>query len=192
MKKILTILILALSITSLIFAEDRVNVKSREVGFVPGNEQLIKEMQELRKKNNALERKCALQESLLEVQFQATLRQPQSVQNKNKDAIEKNLHMQLGYVYASFDRIEEALREYRSVLKIDPNDRDLHFNLGYLLAKQNLLKEAISEYMKSLKGSSEDQEVYYNLALIYAMDLKNQKEADDYYQKYLDLSSKNK
>ncbi|MFH1397533.1 MAG: tetratricopeptide repeat protein [Candidatus Omnitrophota bacterium] len=191
MKKILIILIFALSLTSLIFAEDNINVKSREVGFLPENEQFLKEMQALKEKNKALERECAVQESLLEVQFQATLRQPQSDKSKNREAIQKNLHMQLGYVYASFDRTEEALREYRSALKIDPNNRDLHFNLGYLLARQNLLKEAISEYMKSLKGSSEDQEVYYNLALIYAMDLKKQKEADDYYRKYQAFSNKN-
>jgi len=64
---------------------------------------------------------------------------------------------------------EEAMREYRACLAIDPTRVEVRSNLGALLAKSGRYREAIEQYREALKtaGSQVAPRLRYNLALAY-------------------------
>ncbi|RJO65201.1 MAG: tetratricopeptide repeat protein [Candidatus Omnitrophota bacterium] len=134
-----------------------------------------------------LQKEKAILETMMAAQPQ-TLRfsQPRTEVAKS---LKNEVHLNLGYAYALKGNAEKAIQEYRKALHYDPQNRDVHYNLGYLLARQNRFQEAVEEYKKSLSGSTTDREVYYNLAILYAVNLKEPKLAQMYYNKFLEYSS---
>jgi tetratricopeptide (TPR) repeat protein len=61
---------------------------------------------------------------------------------------------------------DEAINEYKEVLKLDSNNADAHKNLGDAYFEKDLFKEALLEYRASVKINPEYQ-TYHNLGLLY-------------------------
>lgn len=144
--------------------------------------ELRKQLTRLNEKVASLEKEAGILEAMLNQQREG---KPPSLVKGNESNWNKIIHVNLGFAYGIKGKTKEAIEEYKKALEYDPQDRDIHYNLGYLLAKNNRYKEAIEEYRKAIKGSPEDKEVYYNLAVIYATAIKDQKIANQYYQKSL-------
>ena len=45
--------------------------------------------------------------------------------------------------------LEEAIAEFRTAIRLKPDDGDAHYNLGIALADQGNREEAIAEYRKA-------------------------------------------
>ncbi|HZW33338.1 MAG TPA: tetratricopeptide repeat protein, partial [Isosphaeraceae bacterium] len=60
-------------------------------------------------------------------------------------------------------RLEEAITEYRAVLRLKPDFADAHDNLGAALSAQGNLEEAIAEYREALRLKPNDPAGHYNL-----------------------------
>ncbi len=89
------------------------------------------------------------------------------------DTLEKNpdcwlAHNNLGNLYESEGRLDEAVRQHNQALEGGPHfDTDVarsHFNLGNVLVLQDKLEEAISHYRKSVQVQPEFADAYVNLA----------------------------
>ncbi|MBI3754913.1 MAG: tetratricopeptide repeat protein, partial [Deltaproteobacteria bacterium] len=60
-------------------------------------------------------------------------------------------HNNLGNAYKGDGRIEDALREYKTALKLNPYLADARNNLGVIYKEKSLLDEAIAEYREALR-----------------------------------------
>ncbi|RKY41753.1 MAG: hypothetical protein DRP80_07485 [Candidatus Omnitrophota bacterium] len=87
--------------------------------------------------------------------------------------------------YVQDKEFDKAIKECKKVLEINPQDKDAHFNLGFLYSLKKDFKRAVKEYKKVLAIDPHDKEVYYNLAIIYHQNLKDEKKARYYYEKFL-------
>jgi len=57
----------------------------------------------------------------------------------------------LGLTLAKVDRIDDAIKEFRIVLKARPDDVEMYCNVGLLLERQNKIAEAIEHYRRALQ-----------------------------------------
>jgi Flp pilus assembly protein TadD len=48
-------------------------------------------------------------------------------------------------------RLDEAISEFREVLRIHPEDAEMHCNLGVLLARKGLVDQAVEEFRTALR-----------------------------------------
>ena len=71
----------------------------------------------------------------------------------------------LGTVLMEAGRIDDAIRQYGYVLKIEPRHYRAHYFLGIALAEKGLLEEAVEEYRTSLGLKPDNPLVMHNLAL---------------------------
>ena len=69
-------------------------------------------------------------------------------------------------------------------LAINSEDKDVQYNLAYLYTQTKKYKLAAQAYENALKGDNSDKDIYYNLAVIFAKYIKDDKKANQYYQKY--------
>lgn len=76
-------------------------------------------------------------------------------------------HRNLANIYYSQGRLDEAVREYRAFLKLNPDSAEAHNDLGNVYYKQGRLDEALVEYQAALKLSPKSSEVHNNLGKIY-------------------------
>lgn len=70
----------------------------------------------------------------------------------------------LGYALFKQGKAEEAARQYRNALQVDPDYREARRNLGSALASAGHLDEAISEWGKLLQSDPNDAELHYYVA----------------------------
>ena len=89
----------------------------------------------------------------------------QDVEKKspNKD----RAHFQLGFYFAAHDRVDAAIREYETVIKIIPNASDAYNNLGQLYEKKDRHYDAFTAYQAAVKFDPENAEPHNNLGLFY-------------------------
>jgi Flp pilus assembly protein TadD len=81
------------------------------------------------------------------------------------------LQMLLGISMRRMGRVEEAIDQYREVLKRDPKLADVHYNLGIAYAKLGRRDEARVEYQAALALKPNRAEVHHNLGeLLLRMD----------------------
>ena len=64
--------------------------------------------------------------------------------------------LNLGYVLREQGKLDEAIAEYRTAIRLQPDDADAHTNLGIALRKQGKLDEAIAEYRAAIRLKSKD------------------------------------
>jgi len=60
-------------------------------------------------------------------------------------------------------RTEEAIRNYRLALELDPRDVAAHNNLGWILASQGRIAEAVPHFERALALNPEDENARRNL-----------------------------
>ncbi|PIV27968.1 MAG: hypothetical protein COS36_03850, partial [Candidatus Altarchaeum sp. CG03_land_8_20_14_0_80_32_618] len=63
-------------------------------------------------------------------------------------------------------RYEEAEKEYREAIKINPKDADAHNNLGILLKNLKRYEEAEKEFREAIKINPNDADAHNNLGIL--------------------------
>jgi cytochrome c-type biogenesis protein CcmH/NrfG len=76
-------------------------------------------------------------------------------------------HNNLGAVYYSQGRMEDALREFQLALRIKPDFADAHNNLGSVYAAQGLMDKATREFQSALLLKPDYADAHYNLGKFY-------------------------
>ncbi|MFH1338984.1 MAG: tetratricopeptide repeat protein [Candidatus Omnitrophota bacterium] len=103
---------------------------------------------------------------------------PAGVQAEEKVKVEPLTHYILAGIYERLDKLEEALREYKTAVRQDPRNPQLHLSLAAALIKQNKLKESIPELKQAIKLASAGEasqsesisiEAHTILALVYSL-----------------------
>ena len=70
----------------------------------------------------------------------------------------------LGSAFLSQGNLDEAIRQYRKAMQVNPRYAESYNNLGYLFQSQGKLDEAISQYRQALQIRPNSVETHYNLA----------------------------
>jgi len=78
-----------------------------------------------------------------------------------------NIHYNLGSVYQQMGRPELAVREYRVVTELNPDDPRPYYNLGVIYQQRHEPAAAIEAYKKVLERNPSDFRTYHNLGLLY-------------------------
>ena len=71
-----------------------------------------------------------------------------------------------GYSLTSLGLHDEAIKEFREVLRINPSFTRAHHNLGILFKDKDLFDEAIKEYKEALRIAPGIAEAHYNLGIL--------------------------
>ena len=58
-------------------------------------------------------------------------------------------HINLGNALGNQRKLEEAVAEFRTAIRLKPDDALAHYNLGVALIEQGKLAEAIAEFRKA-------------------------------------------
>ena len=77
------------------------------------------------------------------------------------------VHNNLGAIYFSQGRMEDALREFQLALMIKPDFAEAHNNLGSVYAAQGLMDKASREFQSALSFSPDYADAHYNLGKFY-------------------------
>ena len=91
-----------------------------------------------------------------------------SIQQGRLDSAARSLS-NLGVLYRSLDRNQEALKAYRDALRVDPECVIARNNLGYLLLIEGRVPEAIVELQTTIRQDPALYQAHANLGLAYAM-----------------------
>lgn len=90
----------------------------------------------------------------------------------------QNVHLNLGLLYASQERNEDAVREMRKAVEIDPKFYRGQFELASLLDKLGQLDEAVRLYEVAAPAYRQDGSYQYRVGLAYfRLDRKDQAKA---------------
>ena len=79
-------------------------------------------------------------------------------------------HNNKGVSYVELGFADEAIKEFRETLKLDPYSANAHNNLGFIYRKKGMLDEAIKEFKEALKIKPNSVEPLENL--IEALEIK--------------------
>lgn len=78
-------------------------------------------------------------------------------------------HFGMGYAWFEQGRIEEAIREYKTVVMLSPTYTDAYNNLGYLYAYQGRFEEAVPQLEAALRLKPHHPDAHDNLGKIYTI-----------------------
>src|SRR3989338_4505168 len=76
-------------------------------------------------------------------------------------------HTGIGIVYLKQGRLNEAMQENLTALKLSSDNVDAHINLGNIYFSQGRLSESLQEYLSTLKLSPDNVDAHINLGNIY-------------------------
>lgn len=77
-------------------------------------------------------------------------------------------HYNLGAAYAKQGWFDDAIKEFRIILRMKKKDFDtLHYNLGWVYFKKNMLDDAEREYLAAIKLNPNYTDAYINLGAVY-------------------------
>jgi len=74
------------------------------------------------------------------------------------------LYKNLGQVYLILGRVEEALRNFKTLSKLDPNNKEVYFFLGNCYSMLKRYSEAIKAFEQALELDSNNAYIYDNMA----------------------------
>jgi tetratricopeptide (TPR) repeat protein len=81
------------------------------------------------------------------------------------------------------DKLDEAIRDYTSILQLNPKNKNAHFNLGYLhYTYLKVYDQAIKHYSDAIAVDPKYAEAYYNRGLCYEAVGDIRAAAEDYSQ----------
>jgi len=105
--------------------------------------------------------------------------------NKIKNlTVEGHFNKAAAYYYAK--KCEEAEKELRVVLQINPDDVATHSNLGVLLKDQKRYDEAEEEYREAIRADPDYAVAHYNLGVLLK-DLERSDEAEEEYREAIKI-----
>lgn len=84
-----------------------------------------------------------------------------------KSPLKARPHNNLGIKYSNQGRLDDAIKEYLTALKLRPNYVDAHNNLGIDYYKQGRYEEAYQEFLRAVKINPNYVKARNNLALFY-------------------------
>jgi TolB-like protein/Flp pilus assembly protein TadD len=97
-------------------------------------------------------------------------------------------HISLGQYYYFCDKdYDKALEEFSSVERILPNDQRALNYVGYILRRQGRFNESLAELKKALQLNPVSTGLLNNIAYSH-LNLRNYKEADNYYRRSISLA----
>ena len=73
----------------------------------------------------------------------------------------------LGVYYSEQGRVDEAIEQFNTAIKINPRHAQAHNNLGIAYTKKMMFNEAIAEYKRALVLDPRHAKAYYNLGIAY-------------------------
>ena len=89
--------------------------------------------------------------------------------NRNKDHIVlSDEHNAKGIELADHGMLDEAVREFRRAIELDPDSAHAHDNLATVLTEKKQYREALSEYLKAIALEPDAPTAHYNLACFLA------------------------
>jgi len=77
-------------------------------------------------------------------------------------------HNNYGYSLLERGQLDEAIREFREALRLEPKHSKAHNNLGKVLIMKNKISEAIEEFREAVRLKPDFLKAYNNLGLAYA------------------------
>jgi tetratricopeptide (TPR) repeat protein len=83
--------------------------------------------------------------------------------NVAKSPLKARAHGNLGNAYQNRGRFDEAMREYREVIRLDPKDPGARINLGTGYFRQQKWEEAVLSYREALRLDPGSAAAHYNL-----------------------------
>ena len=101
-----------------------------------------------------------------------------------------NTYMELGQVYMSQKRFDEAISQFSEALKVNPGYAEAHNNIGNALALQGKADEAAGYYSRALQLSPDNVDALNNLANVLVSKGKTA-EAVEYYTRALKIEPGN-
>lgn len=88
---------------------------------------------------------------------------------RDKDRIAlSDKHNARGIELADHGMLDEAVREFRRAIELDPDSAHAYDNLGSVLAEKQLYREALSCYLTAIRLDPEAPTAHYNLATFLA------------------------
>jgi tetratricopeptide (TPR) repeat protein len=99
-------------------------------------------------------------------------------------------HFNLGFIYRSEGKPEEAARQFLEVIRYRPEYAEAHMNLGIVYVSLNKLDAAEQAYEKAIALKPNMAEAHYNLGVFYELQQKDAVKALVQYRKYLELGGK--
>jgi len=84
-------------------------------------------------------------------------------------------HFQQGLSYQKKGMSDEAIKEYKAAISLEPKNADAYYNIGFLYARQNQYAEAADAFRHVVEINPNDGEAHYQLAVVY---LASEKYAD--------------
>ncbi len=73
-------------------------------------------------------------------------------------------HNSRGIELADRGWLDEAIREFKRAIDLDPDSAHAHDNLATVYAEKKLYREALAEYLTALKLEPDSATAHYNLA----------------------------
>ena len=103
----------------------------------------------------------------------------------------KNLNawISLGNDYFDTEQSQKAIHAYGKALEIDPNNPNLLTDQGVMYRNIRLYSKALENFEKALNINPNHLQCLYNTGVVYAVDLKDNVKAQQYWLKYLEIDS---
>jgi tetratricopeptide (TPR) repeat protein len=84
-----------------------------------------------------------------------------------KAPFKESVYFHLGNAYNDHNMFDEAVAQYLTAIKIQPDYVDAHYNLGNVYRSLNMFDKAIEQYLIAIKLKPDYAEAYDNLGSIY-------------------------
>ncbi len=99
-------------------------------------------------------------------------------------------HANLGIIYASDGRDDDAEKQYKKAIKLNKNNPVVYNQLGILHRQNGRFKKAESAYKKAIKLDENYANAHINLGILYDLYMGDLKRAVNHYKHYQELSEK--
>src|SRR5581483_6911058 len=73
-------------------------------------------------------------------------------------------HNSRGIELADRGWLDEAIKEFKKAIDLDPNSAHAHDNLATVYAEKKLYREALGEYLTAIRLEPDSATAHYNLA----------------------------
>lgn len=88
--------------------------------------------------------------------------------NRKNDSARSDEHNSRGIALADRGWLDEAIKEFRRAIELDPDSAHARDNLASVLAEKGLLLEALGEYLAALRIEPDSPTAHHNLASFLA------------------------
>ncbi len=98
-------------------------------------------------------------------------------------------HANLGIIYRKTGRLDDAVREYETAIRLNPADAAAYHNLGLAHRARGAFADAERAYLRALALRPNQVDTHYNLGILYDLYLNRPQDALVHYRAILSLGS---